>query len=973
MYIPPKWHRDKLGGKSPATEEKGYRDFKVNAVDVAIEKEMILREYNRRKEPAGGHVMSAVDLDEDDIPVLKPGQVESRGGMSMNSHNDLDRFSHGSHGNHNDYQSQQFESNARQFSGHDDLAQSETFPEYQLGRQTYPVEDLGIPLADDGSDVEYEGLRGVSRDRPSSGYDSHRPLSGYDHGHGGYVIQPNGGYDRYDYDRGYDQSYEDHVTRHTPVSDHVTRHAPVSDHMTRHAPMSDQPIDIGPVARSYSQVDRTMSRSPLPGHVTRARSPIPDHVRDDDFGLSRSPVSGHMDRTMSRSPAPMSRSPASSHVSMSRSPAPDHVSMSRSPAPGHVMSRSPAPNHVDRGMSRSPIPAFDDYSPQPVYDRSYSPNPGHVSGYPHPRDHRTDSPNPGHVNTHRSVSPAPYVSRSPVPDYISKSPSITSRAPPVINTCFDLSSDDEFSPASPSYRPPLSPNLALSSDDDMMTIGEIKSAMARDEAARPTVAELRRGHVSGGSSGSSRSGTPVSTSANGGLPGSDYRADSRTEMESRARESVSTGYDSSSRSSTPVSASTPTSRANRTWANTSRFSLAERRDSTERTDSRIERPSSRLSYSEYSNTPTDSESVYSSRERLNSSNSRLNQSHSSGLGSSTSSISTFGYDSVGSNVSRGSFRFDMCSARPGSRVSCYDEDFGNVTVETVKEEPYEEQDRSRGSRDYIQDRISRDFGSSRNDILDNPSICLPTGDPHKSRDPSHDPSRDPHQVSRDSTHVKTLPQHVTPCAPPQPSYMSRSVASTRPRCVVCDDHVAMNERIVQTESLQGSRDIYHLRCFRCCICDSSLEHMEHYIDPHSDMLFCHVDYHETFSPKCAQCSSCIEGDYVQAMGKTYHVDHFFCAQCGKPFQEGQQHHIIEGHAYCSPCHDVKTAEKCWRCSHVFNVSDPIIEVLDRLWCETCYSCEECGVGLKEEFTLTNDGVVLCEKCQVKKVKTYAWQ
>lgn len=960
MYIPPKWHRDKLGGKSPATEEKGYRDFKVNAVDVAIEKEMILREYNRKRGTADvGHVTSETALNDiDDIPVLKPGQVESqgRGGMSMNSHNDLDRFSHGNHGNNGNYQSQQFDQNARQFSGHDDMSVAETFPEYQLPRQTYPVEDLGIPLADDGSDVEYEDFRGLSRDRPSSGYESHRPPSGYDHGHGGYVIQPNdGGYDRYDYDRGYDQSYEDHMARHVPVSDHVTRHIP----------HSNQHIDIGPVARSYSQVDRTMSRSPVPGHVTRARSPIPehmtrarspipDHVRDDGFGQSRSPVSGHMDRTMSRSPAP-------GHVSMSRSPASNHVSMSRSPAPNHV-SHSPAPDHVDRTMSRSPIPAFDDYSPKPVYDRSYSSNPGHVTDYSSPRDYRIDSPNPGHVNTHRSVSPVPgYINN--MPSHSAHSPSIQSRAPPVINTCFDLSSDDEFSPASPSFRPPLSPNLALSSDDDMMTIGEIKSAMARDEAARPTVAELRRGHVSGGSSGSSsRSGTPVSTSAYGGLPGSDYRLDSRAEMESRAGIGISTNP--SSRSSTPVSASTPTSRANRTWANTSRFSLAERRDSTERTDSRIERPSSRLSYSEYSNTPTDSERLNHSH----GSNSRLNQSHSSnGLGSSTSSISTFGYDSVGSNVSRGSFRYDMCAARPGSRVSCYDEDFGNVTVETVKEEPYEEQDRSHVSRDYIQDRISRDFGNPgnhTNSILDNPSISLPTGDPHKPRDPSRD---------HNSTHVKSLPQHVTPCAPPQPSYMSRSVASTRPRCVVCDDHVAMNERIVQTESLQGSRDIYHLRCFRCCICDSSLEHMEHYIDPHSDMLFCHVDYHETFSPKCAQCSSCIEGDYVQAMGKTFHVDHFFCAQCGKPFQEGQQHHIIEGHAYCSPCHDVKTAEKCWRCSHVFNVNDPIIEVLDRLWCETCYSCEECGVGLKEEFTLTNDGVVLCEKCQVKKVKKYAWQ
>ncbi|KAB8283366.1 hypothetical protein BKA91DRAFT_136961 [Yarrowia lipolytica] len=664
----------------------------------------------------------------------------------------------------------------------------------------------------------------------------------------------------------------------------------------------------------------------------------------ENRGMSRSPAASHM---MSQSPGldHMSRSP--NPMSMSRSPG--HVSMGRSPGAGYMahMDRSTSPNPV---MPRSPVPA--DY-------RSVSPHLGYET--------RSMSPKPGYDITSGSGFASEYRSQSPIPDYVSPSrsrvPHVMRAPAPPINTSFDLSSDDEYSPiqsSSPSFRPPLSPQLALSSDDEeMMTIGEIKSAMAREEAALPTVGELRSNH-------SSRSGTPThsahSGSQNGSVSSTSYNG---PVSDFRTRGSVSSvSTTSSSRSSTPVSASTPTSRANRTWANTSRFSLAERRDSM-----RQERPSSRMSEKSHD------ESVYSSSRDLNSSSfsfkDRLNTSN--GLSSSTSSISTFGYDSVGSNVSRGSFRYDMCAARPGSRVSCYDEDFGNVTVETVREESERSFQEGDMSHDQIRDlRMtafphSRDYtrDPSRPDVLDDPSINLPTGDPHKLRDPQ--------SPTHDSTHVKSLPHHVTPCAPPQPSYMSQSVSSTRPRCIVCDDHVAMNERIVQTESLSGSRDIYHLRCFRCCICDSSLEHMEHYIDPHSDMLFCHVDYHETFSPKCAQCSSCIEGDYVQAMGKTYHVDHFFCAQCGKPFQEGQQHHIIEGHAYCSPCYDVKTAEKCWRCSHVFNVNDPIIEVLDRLWCEACYSCEECGVGLKEEFTLTNEGVVLCEKCQVKKVKRYAWQ
>lgn len=225
-----------------------------------------------------------------------------------------------------------------------------------------------------------------------------------------------------------------------------------------------------------------------------------------------------------------------------------------------------------------------------------------------------------------------------------------------------------------------------------------------------------------------------------------------------------------------------------------------------------------------------------------------------------------------------------------------------------------------------------------------------------------------------ATTVKQSLVKVTPSAPPAPSYLSQSVYQrSRPTCIMCDDHVAMNERIVQTHSASGEPAIYHLRCFRCCVCNDSLEHMEHYIDPHSDLLFCHVDYHETFSPKCGQCHSAIEGKYIEAMGATYHVDHFFCAGCGSPFRQDQPHHVLEDHAWCDSCHDNKTQEKCWRCSHVFKSQDPIIEVLDRLWCETCYCCEECSVPLKEEFTLTDDGVVLCEPCQTRRVKKYAWQ
>lgn len=45
-------------------------------------------------------------------------------------------------------------------------------------------------------------------------------------------------------------------------------------------------------------------------------------------------------------------------------------------------------------------------------------------------------------------------------------------------------------------------------------------------------------------------------------------------------------------------------------------------------------------------------------------------------------------------------------------------------------------------------------------------------------------------------------------------------------------------------------------------------------------FYCHLDYHEFFSPRCKSCKTPIEGEVVVACGAEWHVGHFFCAQCG---------------------------------------------------------------------------------------------
>ena len=90
----------------------------------------------------------------------------------------------------------------------------------------------------------------------------------------------------------------------------------------------------------------------------------------------------------------------------------------------------------------------------------------------------------------------------------------------------------------------------------------------------------------------------------------------------------------------------------------------------------------------------------------------------------------------------------------------------------------------------------------------------------------------------------------------------------------------------------------HPECFVCHHCQTQLECVAFYQEPddkraerlaqvsnddkeaESLRFYCHLDYHELFSPRCKSCKTPIEGEVVIACGAEWHVGHFFCAECG---------------------------------------------------------------------------------------------
>ncbi|KAK1757534.1 hypothetical protein QBC47DRAFT_411648 [Echria macrotheca] len=210
-------------------------------------------------------------------------------------------------------------------------------------------------------------------------------------------------------------------------------------------------------------------------------------------------------------------------------------------------------------------------------------------------------------------------------------------------------------------------------------------------------------------------------------------------------------------------------------------------------------------------------------------------------------------------------------------------------------------------------------------------------------------------------------------------------------------------------SLAGSNERFHPQCFSCYSCGTSLEALE--ISPEPDAhraarldriarreageilpeepgqtmaedgdtrlrFYCHLDWHELFAPRCKHCKTPIMGEHVVALGAHWHFGHFFCAECGDPFERGMTHIEKDGYAWCVSCQTKRTerrAPKCRKCRKA--VIGQYVQALGGEWHDECFRCATCNGGFDDGQIFPMDGrgapgetVVLCTGCMEKELK-----
>ncbi|CAG5120438.1 unnamed protein product, partial [Candidula unifasciata] len=148
---------------------------------------------------------------------------------------------------------------------------------------------------------------------------------------------------------------------------------------------------------------------------------------------------------------------------------------------------------------------------------------------------------------------------------------------------------------------------------------------------------------------------------------------------------------------------------------------------------------------------------------------------------------------------------------------------------------------------------------------------------------------------------------------------------------------------------------WHVEHFVCAHCEEPLGTRSFY--ERDSLAYCEKDYHHLFAPRCAYCSGPIVDKCITALEKMWHPEHFFCAQCGRPFGE-EDFHEKNGKAYCREDYFQMFAPKCGGCAQP--IMENYISALNRQWHPECFVCWECQNPFGAGSFFDYEGLPYCE-------------
>ncbi|OCK88488.1 rho-type GTPase-activating protein-like protein [Cenococcum geophilum 1.58] len=122
------------------------------------------------------------------------------------------------------------------------------------------------------------------------------------------------------------------------------------------------------------------------------------------------------------------------------------------------------------------------------------------------------------------------------------------------------------------------------------------------------------------------------------------------------------------------------------------------------------------------------------------------------------------------------------------------------------------------------------------------------------------------------------------------------------------------------ESLTGQfvralGDTYHLECFTCHDCDRIVASKFFPVpdQPPNQYPLCETDYFRRLDLLCFECGAALRGSYITALDRKYHIEHFTCSICPTVFGAQDSYYEHEGSVYCHFHYSTKFAQRCNGC------------------------------------------------------------
>lgn len=118
--------------------------------------------------------------------------------------------------------------------------------------------------------------------------------------------------------------------------------------------------------------------------------------------------------------------------------------------------------------------------------------------------------------------------------------------------------------------------------------------------------------------------------------------------------------------------------------------------------------------------------------------------------------------------------------------------------------------------------------------------------------------------------------------------------------------------------------------------------------------------HDPGTPICTLCGRLIEGDFVKALGQTWHPEHFQCHHCGIVIRE-TRFHMHGGHPYCPEDYAMNFLHRCASCA--LPIQDTVIGALGKFWHRHHFVCSQCGRPLSNlGGYFERDDFAFCSGC-----------